>query len=252
MVAVSQLYGFILVGVLLPVFPPANYSASDLGWGAAAGISGGAALVALYRGLSRARMGIVAPVTAGIAAIVPALFGLLSGERPSAVALTGVAIAVLAIFIVAKPAKPSKGQPATEGAPSRGIPEAIVAGIGFGAFFILLSNAAADSGIWPLVGARAGSLTLLWLLLAMLPGPVSIRAETNRLVLGAGVLDILGNALYLYATHGGLLTLVAVLSSLYPATTVVLARVILHERLTRFQIGGVVLALVGMVLIAVG
>lgn len=252
MVAVSQLYGLILIGLLLPVFPPAAYSAADFGWGAAAGMSGGAALVALYRGLTRTRMGIVAPVAAGVGAIVPALFGFLSGERPSAVATTGVAVAVLAIFIVGRPAKTASGQPRTGRAGPRGLPEAVAAGIGFGAFFIFLSNTSAESGVWPLVGARLGSLALLWLLLAMLPGTVSIRAETNRLVLGAGALDILGNALYLYATHGGLLTLVAVLSSLYPATTVILARVILHERLTRAQIAGVALAVVGMAVIAIG
>jgi drug/metabolite transporter (DMT)-like permease len=135
---------------------------------------------------------------------------------------------------------------------SKGIPEALAAGVGFGAFFIFLSNTAPDSGVWPLVGARLASLALLWALLAALPGRISVRAETNWLILGAGLLDIIANALFLYAARDGLLTLVAVLSSLYPAATVLLARVVLRERLSRFQAGGVALALMGMALIALG
>ena len=251
-VAVSQLYGLALVLLLLPVFPPDAFAINDLLWGAAAGMSGGAGLVALYRGLSRARMSVVAPVTAGVAAMVPAVFGLVAGERPSALASAGVVCALLAIFIVGRTPPDSDVQISPGWAGSRGLPEAIAAGIGFGAFFIFLSNASAGSGIWPLVGARLASLALLWLLLAALPGTVSIRKETNVLILGAGLLDIVANALFLYATRGGLLTLVAVLSSLYPAATVLLARVVLIERLSRTQVGGVVLAVAGMALITAG
>jgi uncharacterized membrane protein len=251
-VAVSQLYGLALIVALLPALPPDVFSIDDLLWGAAAGMSGGAGLVALYRGLSRARMGVVAPVTAGVGAMVPALFGLLAGERPSAVAMSGVVIALVAIFIVGRPTASSGEDTGAGGRDARGLPEAIAAGIGFGAFFIFLSNASAASGVWPLIGARLGSLTLLWLLLTALPGKVSIRAETNPLILGAGLLDIAANALFLYATRGGLLALVAVLSSLYPAATVLLARLVLREHLSRFQVGGVVLALAGMTLIALG
>jgi drug/metabolite transporter (DMT)-like permease len=249
-VAVSQLYGLFLIVVILPAFPPDAYSAVDLMWGGAAGMSGGAGLVALYRGLSRARMGVVAPLTAGVGAIVPAMFGLLSGDRPSVIALSGVGVALTAIFIVGR----HPGAPRLEAGrigPS-GLPEAVAAGIGFGAFFIFLSNSSADSGIWPLVGARIGSLALLWMLLLALPGTISVRAETNPLVLGAGLLDIMANALFLYASRSGLLTLVAVLSSLYPAATVILARVVLGERLRRSQLGGVILAVAGMALIAAG
>ena len=251
-VAVSQLYGLTLIAVLLPVFPPDAFLVSDLLWGAAAGIVGGVGLVALYRGLSQARMGVVAPVAAGVGATIPGVFGLLSGERPSVVASAGVVVALVAIFVIGWPAGPA----GNEGNPlrirDRGIPEAIIAGTGFGAFFIFLSNASVGSGIWPLLGARLGSLALLWLLLAALGGTVSLRAETNPLILGAGLVDVTANALFLYATRSGLLTLVAVLSSLYPASTVLLARVVLNERLSRLQKGGVALTLIGMALIAAG
>ncbi len=251
-VAVSQLYGLILIAVLLPFFPPDAFLVSDLLWGAAAGIVGGVGLVALYRGLSQARMGVVAPVAAGVGATIPGVFGLLSGERPSVVASAGVVVALVAIFVIGWPAGPA----GNEGNPlrirDRGIPEAIIAGTGFGAFFIFLSNASVGSGIWPLLGARLGSLVLLWLLLAALGGTVSLRDETNPLILGAGLVDVTANALFLYATRSGLLTLVAVLSSLYPASTVLLARVVLNERLSRLQKGGVALTLIGMALIAAG
>lgn len=252
MVAVSQLYGLAVVVLLLVAFPPDAYTIADFGWGAAAGISGGAGLVALYRGLARARMGVVAPITAGVGAIVPALFGLLSGDRPSVVASFGVGIALVAIFIVGRAPSASAVEGSAGWLGSNGIPEALAAGVGFGAFFIFLSNAAPDSGVWPLAGARLASLALLWALLAALPGRISVRAETNWLILGAGMLDIIANALFLYATRGGLLTLVAVLSSLYPAATVLLARVVLRERLSRFQAGGVALAVVGVALMAAG
>ena len=251
-VAVSQLYGLALIVLLLAALPPDAYTVGDLLWGAAAGSSGGAGLVALYRGLARARMGVVAPITAGVGAVVPALFGLVTGDRPSTVAAFGVVLALAAIFIVGRAPRDSEGGAATSWMGSKGIPEALVAGIAFGAFFIFLSNTASSSGVWPLVGARIASLALLWVILASLPGTVSIRAETNSLILGAGSLDIIANALFLYATRSGLLTLVAVLSSLYPAATVLLARVVLHERLSRSQVGGVVLALIGTALIALG
>ncbi len=128
----------------------------------------------------------------------------------------------------------------------------MAAGIGFGAFFILLSRAGGTSGIWPLLGARMGSLTLLGLVAVGLGRPVAVRRVTNRLVVTAGVLDIGANALFLYATRGGLLTLVAILSSLYPAVTVLLARLVLEERLQRTQIAGVSLAVLGIGLIAAG
>ena len=252
MVAVSQLYGLAIVVLLLAAFPPEAYTIADFGWGAAAGMSGGAGLVALYRGLTRTRMGVVAPIAAGVGAIVPAVFGLLGGDRPSAVASFGIVIALVAIFIVGRAPRASLVNAPPNWMGSKGIPEALAAGAGFGAFFIFLSNTAPDSGVWPLLGARLASLALLWALLAALGGTVSIRAETNPLIVGAGLLDIIANALFLYATRDGLLTLVAVLSSLYPAATVLLARVVLRERLSRSQLGGVALAVVGIALMAAG
>jgi drug/metabolite transporter (DMT)-like permease len=248
-VGVSQLYGFALIASLLAVFPPEDYGLADFGWGAAAGVCGGTGLVFLYRGLSRSRMGVVAPIAGGVGAMVPAVFGLISGERPSSVALIGVVVALAAIVVVGWPTRTTQPDSALQPA---GTLEAIAAGLAFGAFFIFLSRAADTSGVWPLVAARIGSLALIWSLLVGLSGTVSVRHETNLLVLGAGVLDTVANALFLYAARSGLITLVAVLSSLYPAATVLLARLVLRERLSRLQIGGVALTLLGMALIAAG
>ena len=248
-VGVSQLYGFALSVSLLIVFPAEQYTLGDFGWGAAAGISGGTGLVLLYRGLSRHRMGVVAPIAGGVGATVPAVFGLLAGERPSSLALIGVVVALAAIVIVGWPARNPRPDSAS---PSGGTAQAITAGLAFGAFFIFLSRAADTSGVWPLVAARIGSLILIWSLLFAIPGRISVRRETNLLVLGAGVLDTVANALYLYASRSGLITLAAVLSSLYPAATVLLARLVLRERMSRLHIGGVALTLLGMALIAVG
>ena len=198
MVAVSQLYGLALVVLLLAAFPPDTYAVADFLWGAAAGVSGGVGLVALY-------------------AVWPGpAWAWLPGSRPEweplclrfsvcspaidlrPVASFGVVLALAAIFIVGRTPRVSAGDTATSWMGSKGIPEALVAGVGFGAFFIFLSNTASTSGVWPLVGARVASLALLWVILAALPGTVSIRAETNSLILGAGSLDIIANALFLY------------------------------------------------------
>jgi drug/metabolite transporter (DMT)-like permease len=142
------------------------------------------------------------------------------------------------------------------GAPTGRLPagllEAIGAGIAFGAFFILLARAGTDSGLWPLVGARAASIALV-VAGAMLTGrSLRLVEGTGWQVAGSGVLDMVANALYLLATATGLLSLVAVVTSLYPASTVVLARVVLHERLARVQVAGLACAAAGVVLISLG
>lgn len=250
-VVTSQLYGVLFLLALLPVLPPDRYTWPDLGWGAAAGIAGGLGLVSLYRGLSIGRMGIVAPVTAAVGAVISAAFGLVSGERPSSLAVVGSVVALAAIVLVGRnPAATEAGARSVRGV--SGLRHALAAGTGFGGFFILVTRAGDTSGLWPLMGARLGSLAVLGVIAVGSHRTFSIRRTTNRLVVGAGFLDIGANALFLYATRGGLLTLVAILSSLYPAVTVLLARVFLAERLQAGQVFGVGLAVAGIALIAAG
>jgi len=227
-------------------------------WGALSGIAGGIGVMLLYRGLALGRMSVVAPVTAVLAAIVPVAFGLFEGERPTILALTGVVIALGAVGLVSAapdPGRPGGGagtdDPNARNEPS-GIIEALGAGIGFGFFFVLLAEAGSDSGLYPILFARVGSLALVGtILLFTRPAVVGLRESRSGIIV-AGVLDVAANVLYLLATRQGLLSLVAVLTSMYPATTVLLARTVLHERFARAQTVGLILAAAAVALIATG
>jgi drug/metabolite transporter (DMT)-like permease len=248
-VFVSQLTGFALLLAVLPLLEGGRPTATALWWGAGAGIGGGVGISALYHGLATGRMSVVAPTTAVVAAAVPVVFGLASGERPGPIALAGVAVALLAIALVSF---------STRGADPRvtharaGIGHAVLAGAGFGAFFIGLERAGQGSGLWPLVGARLSSLALVALLIAVTRSARRPGRGTGRAIVAAGALDVAANVLYVMAARRGLLTLVAVLTSLYPASTVLLARIVLGERLTRLRLVGLGAALVGVSLMALG
>lgn len=233
----------------------------DLAVGMATGVIGPIGVGLLYRGLSLGRMSVVAPTTAVVAAVVPFAWGLAHGERPGGVALVGAGVAMVAVILIsAAPAHPEDTAPTHEAShPLTGlVATAVASGLAFGVVFVLLASATADGGLWPLVAARAtavaGGLPLL-----VLVGRRAGRTANDSLVpprpawapvVGAGVLDVTANAAYLAATRTGLLSVVAVVSSLYPASTVVLARVVLGERLHRLQIVGLVLAAAGVVALA--
>ncbi|KAB8193595.1 EamA family transporter [Nonomuraea phyllanthi] len=243
-VVLSQLAGMALVLVLLPLLP-GTVSVAALAWGLAAGLSGAAGLVLFYRALATGVMSVVAPTTAVTSAALPVMFGLATGERPAAWALVGVALALGAVLLV------SQDRSAGRGGSLASVPAALAAGAGFGGFFILLAMAPDDGGLWPLLGARLSSVASVALLaLAMRrtlrPGPGSLR-----IIVAAGVLDMAANVLYLLAQQDGLLSLVAVLVSLYPASTLLLARQVLGERLRGIQVAGVACALGAVALIAV-
>jgi drug/metabolite transporter (DMT)-like permease len=227
----------------------------DLALGAAAGAFGGVGLVCLYRGLAIGRMSVVAPITAVGAAVLPVVWGLVArGERPSTASLAGVVIAVVAVGFISRSADEAvDGTEEPVAGAARTLLLATVAGIGFGAVFVLLAETSRDAGFWPLVGARVSSIAFLTVGAVatgqtLRPG----RGGAGWLIVGAGLLDMTANALYLLAARRGLLALVAVLSSLYPAGTVVLARVVLRERLVPIQLAGLGMAVAGIVLIAAG
>ncbi|MEU8359508.1 DMT family transporter [Nonomuraea sp. NPDC048882] len=243
-VTLSQLAGLALILGLLPLLPGA-YSDPALAWGLAAGLSGAAGLVLFYRALATGVMSVVAPTTAVTSAALPVVFGLAAGERPHAWALVGVALALGSVLLVSQD-KSGGGRGSLVS-----VLVALAAGAGFGGFFILLSMAPHESGLWPLVGARLSSVTTVALLAlltrrALRPGPGSLH-----IIVAAGVLDMAANVLYLLAQQEGLLSLVAVLVSLYPASTLLLANRVLGERLRPVQLGGVLCALASVALIAV-
>ena len=247
-VQASQLVGLGSLAVALVVLPDQRFVGIDVARGAIAGTVGLSGLVLLYRGLAAGAMSIVAPVTAVGAAVLPVAWGLVDGERPSAVALLGVVLALTAVLLVSSPA--------ADGVPVPGrVKEAalaLVAGAAFGVVFILLGSSGEDSGLWPVFAARAASVSVMTLVLLARGRPPRIPpAGTRAFVAAAGFLDVLANAIFVIAAREGLLSLVAVISSLYPASTVVLARVVLHERVDRRQQVGLAFALAGVVLIAV-
>ena len=244
-VAVSQLVGLAALLALLPWFG-GPVDGADLGWGAASGLAGAAGLVIFFRTLARGVMSVVAPVTAVTAAAVPVLVGLLQGESVGGWAAAGIGLALVAVVLVSAEA----GLAALRAArPSASAP-ALLAGTMFGLFFVLLDRTSADAGLTPLVTARVASVSLV--VLIALVGAQSLRVTRPALPLVAvsGVGDMTANALFLLATQAdGQLAITGVLASLYPVSTVVLAQVVLRERLVGAQVAGLLSAVAAVVLI---
>lgn len=245
-VLISQLFGTIPLLAIFPILNDGTFSVPAMWWGCAAGVSGGLGVVLLYGGLAKGRMSVVAPITSVEAAAVPVIFGLIIGERPSALALAGVVVALLAVALVSSAAHTTS----TES--SSGVPEAIGAGAAFGVFFIVLDQAGDAAGMWPILSMRATSLILLGLAVLVTRTSLTPAPGTFVGIVISGILDVAANVLYLLSTQHGLLSLVAVITSMYPAATVILARFLLQERLTLIQLWGLGLAVAGVTLIATG
>jgi drug/metabolite transporter (DMT)-like permease len=237
----SQIAGFAVLAVALPL-TPGTYHPADLAYGAGAGILGAVAVALLYRGLAIGAMGIVSPITAVLAAAVPAGYGIAAGERPAAAALAGIVLALVAVVVVSFSG--------TTGRTVRGVPEAIVAGLLFAAFFIVLARTSPDAGLWPLVGARAASVIAFALVALALHAPLVPPAGARATVVFGGFFDMLANVFYVLAVHTGMIAIVAVITSLYPASTLSLAGILLRERLSLRQWIGVACAFAGIATIA--
>lgn len=244
-VAASQVSGLLVIAVIVAFVGEHDPIGADIVRGCATGAIGMVGILLLYRGLAIGSMSVVAPITAVGGATAPLVWGLITGERPGGWALVGVVLAITAVYLVA-------GGDEARGARRDEVVMAIGAGIAFGVVFILLDNVSEDAGMWPLLSARLTSVALL--IVFLVARRIDPRPEpTTRLTtVGAGILDVTANALYVLAAREGLLSLVAVLSSLYPAATVVLAAAVLHERIGHRQRAGMALALAGVALIATG
>lgn len=244
-----------LVGaVVLAVAVGADAGTADLAFGAAAGLLSAGGLGLLYRGLATGRMGVVAPVTAVVAAVIPIGWGLAQGERPSALTLVGVAVAVGAGGIVAREPDFPDEPPTTGARPA--LLMALAAGTMFGSSFICFSETGDDSGFWPLLTARVAAVTVLAVVVLVmtrrLGGSIIPRDHPRPLAIGAGALDILATALLLAAVRRGLIVVVAPLAAIAPAFTVIWAWTLLKEPVTRHQLVGIALSLTGLALIALG
>jgi uncharacterized membrane protein len=255
-VVISQLIGLALLLVLLRILPAAYPTRTDLMFGAFAGVTGACGIAFLYRGLSRGRMSVVSPITAVVAAIAPVIFGLAVGERPSVLALAGVVIALVAITLVtASPGHDEHGVPLSFAGPwwrEPGVLDAFISGLAIGGFYIFIARTSPASGLWPLVPSRLVSAAICGAVALSFRHSLRPVPGSLRLIIASGVVDIAANALYLEATRYGLLSLVAVLASLYPASTVLLARVLLKERFTPAQMAGMACAVAGVACIATG
>jgi drug/metabolite transporter (DMT)-like permease len=240
--AIGQAGGLLLLIVLALAWGEPLPSATDLGWGLAAGLAGAIGLASLYRALAIGQMGMVAPLSAVLTAALPALFGALTEGLPGALKLGGFGLALLAIWLVA-------GTDRSVGARD-GLGLAALAGCGFGIFFILVHRAGANAVFWPLCAARIGSLAFVL--------PISLGRRQLALpgwwllvlVLLSGALDVAGNAFFVLAGQAGRLDVAAIISSLYPASTVLLAALLLGERVLRVQLVGIMAALAAIALIA--
>ena len=247
--------GALLMAALLPLFP-GSVSPATLAWSLAGGGAGFVGVLLMYTALGLAPMNVISPVTALTSAAVPVVAGVAYGERPSAGAWIGIALGLAAIAMVSRSPDPAPGESPTDlavlhgRASGRAIALALIAGVGFGAYFICLARADADSGLWPVVLARLASSALT------IPVAVRMRAihrlGGSLLILAgaSGVLDAAANLFFLLASREGLLSLASVITSLYPAGTVLLAAVLLRERTTGLQRVGFVVAVAAVVLVA--
>ena len=240
--SVSYPAGGVLITVLALLFIPGVLSGDAFVVGIASGAVGAVGMGLLYAALSRGQMGIVSPITAVLSGAVPVVVGLLLGESLSPVVVAGIVTAGLAVILVSRESGPHKKTP------THAIVLAIASGLAIGGYLSILGSAPENSGIWVATIGRwfSSALVIVALLMTLHRGRGASSKSAAfpwNLALAAGALDALANAVFQLAAQRGLLAIVAVIGSLYPAATVLLARFLLHERMSRVQLTGVVLAL---------
>lgn len=245
-VVISQAAGLGMVALLLPLLTSAAPSNVDWIWGGIAGLSGGVGVALLYRALAVGVMAVVAPTTAVCAVLVPVVVAIVLGERPGALESAGIVLAVVAIVLVSQSS--SNGLATTSGQ-STGLGLALASGVAIGLFFLALARTNAEAGLWPLVAARAVSVSLFGAMALVSRVPLGMPPPVLAITIGGGIVDMLANLLFLLASREGPLTLVVTLTSLYPASTVLLARIVVGERLAPRQWAGVACALIAIVTI---
>jgi drug/metabolite transporter (DMT)-like permease len=221
-----------------------------LPWGIAAGLIGMASLVAFYEALAVGTMGVVAPLAA-TGVVVPVAIGLGAGERPSATQLAGVVAAVAGVVLASGPEIRGAGAGTARGG-SRALLLALASAAGFGLVLWLIAKGAHYSVMMTLLSQRSASVTVVLVAALALRRTGGVRASHLPQLAMVGAGDAVANGFYALATRSGLVSLVAVLGSLYPVATVLLARFVHGERLSPVQNAGVVAALVGVVMIAAG
>lgn len=219
----------------------------DMLWGAVAGLAGALGLAFLYKGLARGVIAVVSPLAAVVGAAVPVLAAAAIGELPGTLGLLGIAVSIPAIFLLGWERVGTRERSEV----LMSVRYGVVAGLCFGVFFILISRPSAAAGMWPLVAARAAALPVLLFLIVAGRRPIGVARVGVSAVILAGALDMSANISFVLASHYGLLSVVAVITSLAPAPTVILGRIFLGQHLTPSRIWGLVLAVLGVVLLSV-
>jgi drug/metabolite transporter (DMT)-like permease len=237
--AVGLAFFIVLALIAREPFPPA----SDLIWGALAGLAGAVGLGALYTALAAGRMGLAAPIVGVIAAIIPVFVSIVASGLPGWLQILGFMVGLVSLWLVSY----SGGQ-----VPERRIVGlALLAGLGFGLFLVLIDRVQSGAVFWPLAAARAASFSVM--VAVTVWTRQTWRPSGNRqwmTITLSGVLDALANAFFVIATQTGRLDVAAVTSSLYPAATILLAWLILKERIARLQLIGIAAALLAIILIS--
>jgi drug/metabolite transporter (DMT)-like permease len=249
-VGASQLAGLLTVAVVAVAAGELDAPTGYLPWAVAAGLAGLGGLVAFYRALAIGTMGVVSPIAA-LGVVVPVAVGLGRGERPGAVQLLGIVVAVLGVVLASGPELSGR-------AGARPLLLAVAAAVGFGLALLFITEGARTSTLMTLVTMRVTSVLVVGLLLVSQVAagarrtPIRLTARDLPIIAVVGIGDAAANLTFGWASTRGLVSVVAVLGSLYPVVTVLMARVVHHERLALIQNAGVVAALAGVGLIAAG
>jgi uncharacterized membrane protein len=244
--AVSQPAGLLLIALLILLFGADPVSAEKLAIAFFAGAAALAGLGAFYAAMAMGTVSVVAPI-ASLGVIVPVTFGLAQGEEPGTVQLAGLLVAVAGVVILSY-----EEHPEHSGVARRSIVLAILAGLGFGVFFTGIDAASPDRPGWAIFAVRVGGVSAVALALLISRPRFDGVVAAIPVLATIGMFDIVANALFAVASTKGILPVVAVGGSMYPAFTIALAHLVLGERLATIQWGGVALALVGVGLIAGG
>jgi drug/metabolite transporter (DMT)-like permease len=224
--------------------------APDFGWAVLAGVGSGIGVGFLYRGFSSGRMSVVAPISAVGSAVVPILAGTVTGERPAVLVWVGIALALPGVWLVSSAPAPGPGESGAGARTAAGVLDGVLAGLGFGVLFAALGQIPAGAGLWPLAVAQLASIPAVIVISVVLGARWVPRGRSVWWALVAGPLGAAATLLFLLASQRGFLTVAGVLVSLYPATTVLLASLVLRERIHRAQGLGLGLCALAVALVA--
>ena len=243
----GQIFSLMLLGIFLVILGDPAPGMHDWLWGAAGGLGGFVGLTLFYYALAKGSMTVVAPLAAVISAALPVGTGLFLGDRPSLIAYVGIVIAIVGIALVT-------GAVGTAHAPTKlaivGV--ATLAGCGFGWMFVCLDRTSSDSGMWPLLAARIASISIAATIIAFRGRSRLGQGRIPAIALWAGLFDMGANVLFVFANRHGMLSLVSVITALYPVSTIVLALRLDHEKANRSQFVGMACAALALVFVSLG